>query len=139
MSAVEIDSIIDQYERSFRVNSETDISDFVPPSSSENYNEIVTELIRVELELNWSTQRRKTLAKYSRDFPSVVKDPECFDRIAFEEYRLRVSSGEAVTPNDYQSKHGIKAYHGPFFQYRVNQNRWQVDQGKVKVARTNST
>lgn len=135
MSAVEIDSIIEEYERSFRSDSNTDIFQFVPPRSSEHYDEILTELIRVEMELNWHTKRRKTLAEYSRLFPSVVQNPECLDRIAFEEYRLRVASGESVTPQDYQTQHGIKAYHWPLLS-ALSESEMRVVESSEDVGRS---
>ncbi len=113
MRGNDLDSIVVDYERAFHVNSNTEIDNFVPAQTDTGYFEIVTELIRVELELAWGTDRQKSIEQYSKRFPNVLADQECFDRIAFEEYRLRVKAGEIVTPHDYETKYGIKPYHWP--------------------------
>lgn len=113
MSATELDSIIHRFEDAFASDGGADIQEFAPAATDENYFKIVTELIRVELELAWNSEQSKTIQDYTGLFPDVMQDPECFDRIAFEQYRLRVAFGESVSPQDYHAKYSIKTYHWP--------------------------
>jgi serine/threonine-protein kinase len=113
MNNTELDSFIDRFETAYAEDPRVDICEFAPESTHEHYHQIVTELIRVELELAWNTDRSKPIDEYTKLFPKVLQDKECFDRIAFEEYRLRIAAGESVTPQDYQTKYAINAYHWP--------------------------
>ncbi len=113
MASADLESIIANYEEVCGSDPGADIREFAPDRADENYREIVTELIRVDLELCWTTKNRKTIEDYACLFPNVIADKQCLDQIAFEEYRLRTSSGEDVTPLDYATRYAINANFWP--------------------------
>jgi len=126
MSSANLESIIANYEEVCGSHPGADICDFAPDREDENYREIVTELIRVDLELCWKTRRRKTIEDYTCLFPDVIADKQCLDQIAFEEYRLRASSGEEVTPLDYATRYAINANFWPVLS-TPNESRKNAD------------
>ena len=126
MQSTDLESIVADFERAYAsAPARVDIRDFVS-KDDENYLEIATELIRVEIELRWETEHRKTLEDYRSHFPDVLQDKQSFDQIAFDEYRLRVDSGEEVTPSDYQAKYSIQAYHWPVQQKSSEHNEKKI-------------
>ena len=87
------------------------LRDFLPPEASDQYLTLLTELIRVDMDLAYARGQRKTVEDYRRDYPSVFAKPEALERIAFEEYRLRQHAGEQVSPAEYGDRLDVATDH----------------------------
>jgi serine/threonine protein kinase/Tfp pilus assembly protein PilF len=59
------------------------------------------ELVRVDLELAMGRGRPRRLESYRNEFPELFRDSDALRAVAFEEYRLRQQTGEAVGPDEY--------------------------------------
>lgn len=112
MNQSNIDTIVASYEKAFANDQSVNIREFIPDNLS-NKHEVLTELIRVDMELRWNSSRRLTIEDYSHDFAYVSQNENWFLLILFEEYRLRVSNGEDVTPFDYQEQYSVNVNHWP--------------------------
>jgi serine/threonine protein kinase/Tfp pilus assembly protein PilF len=68
---------------------------------------VLCELIRIDLEYGWESNRPRSLDDYRRDFPGLFDDPDSVQEIAFEEYRLRRRAGQAPSPQEYARRYGV--------------------------------
>ena len=112
MKFTSLDSIISEYENAYSSNRSTDLRDFVSDQDCERID-VLVELIRVDMELRWDTDQRNSIQEYLEWFPILVEDESGVEQILFEDYRLRVSSGEDLSPFDYQDQYSINVYHWP--------------------------
>src|SRR5579864_6335864 len=89
-----LDFRIDAFEEARRIDAEVDLASFLPPREHPRYLPSLAELIRVELDQDWSAGSAKPLADYCARFPELADDPRLMQEIAFEEYRLRREAGQ---------------------------------------------
>ena len=98
-----LDSIVESFESAYVADVIPAIEDFLPDHSDPDFQEILLELLRVDMEYRWSSGDPKRLAEYLSQFESELSDPQLVTQLAFEEYRLRIESGESVTKASYQA------------------------------------
>lgn len=103
----DLDSILEAFERENEVSGGADVVAFLPDSSDPAYQQVAVELIRVDLERSWARGSKKRLDAYREITPLLFTDPRRLAEIAFEEYRLRKQSGEAVTAAEYKRRYAI--------------------------------
>ncbi len=113
MSDRDLDETVASFEAAFSSDFRPNISDYLPHNTLDQNPDIVTELIRVDIELSQQHGFSYFLEEYKRLFPTVFANSRCCDRIYFEDYRTRIDSGETLSPSDYQREFGIKTYHWP--------------------------
>lgn len=75
------------------------IIDFLPETETPLRTELVVELIKLDLEQRWQLGLRKILEEYSDDIPEL-DTVLCVD-LVFEEYHIRKSAGDRVSPTEY--------------------------------------
>ncbi len=112
-SALDIDEIIETFEKQRSHNRRISIRDFLPQEDSVDYTSILTELIRVELEFSWEEGSPKRLNELIADFPQLKNDATALSAIAFEEYRQRQRAGEKPSAAEYHRVHRINTRDWP--------------------------
>src|SRR6476659_2141476 len=95
------------FEHAFEQSGSADLEDFLPPASDPDYPDVLTELARADLRLNWAFGRRRYLDDYVCRFPIELGDPERLAALAQEEYQARLAAGDEVQPDQYQSRYGV--------------------------------
>jgi eukaryotic-like serine/threonine-protein kinase len=101
MDWIAIERVVESFERKFRECGEADVADYAPSTDDTQYVPIVSELIRVDLELRWSRGEHPTLESYQEDFPKVFEDQKTLSAIAYEHYRLHCQAGEKPPTSEY--------------------------------------
>ena len=120
----DLDSILEAFERENEVSGGADVVAFLPDSSDPAYQQVAVELIRVDLERSWARGSKKRLEAYREITPLLFTDPRRLAEIAFEEYRLRKQSGEAVSAAEYKRRYAIDTSVWP------EENDHQVDRNE---------
>lgn len=110
-----IDQFVEAFEQSRGINPQANLLDFFPDSDHPLFADIVTELVRVEMEYSWTDRAGKTVADYQRALPEILADPFMLGQIAFEEYRLRAQAGENVSAEEYRRRYQIDTKNWPRF------------------------
>jgi serine/threonine protein kinase/Tfp pilus assembly protein PilF len=103
----ELDDFVDAFEMVQQRDGRADLPDFLPHPEHPLYRPVLLELLRLDLEYGWQRGQGRSLSEYQRIFPELFEDLACLAQIAFEEYRLRLQVGQAVTPEEYRSRFGI--------------------------------
>ena len=62
------------------------------------------ELVKVDLEQRTTRGRKKPLESYTVDFPELLENGEPPCDLIYEEYHIRRTAGETVTPRDYYQR-----------------------------------
>ena len=129
----DLDSILEAFERENEVSGGADVVAFLPDASDPAYQQVAVELIRVDLERSWARGSKKRLEAYREITPLLFTDPRRLAEIAFEEYRLRKQSGEAVSAAEYKRRYAIDTSVWP------EENDHQVDRNQsASLATTHS-
>src|SRR5215217_4534393 len=88
---VGVDEYVAAFEGAQALGDEVDPAGFLPPPDHPLYAEVLTELVRIDLELGWGRGRRRRVEEYRERFPALA-DPQLLGAVAFEEYRLRLQA-----------------------------------------------
>ena len=88
-------------------NDPVSLRDYLPTETDEKYLPLLTELIRVDLELAYAEGTPKSVDDYLDEYPSIFESPAALERVAFEEFRLRSDHGEPVSTHDYATRYEI--------------------------------
>ncbi|MCA9009856.1 MAG: serine/threonine protein kinase [Planctomycetaceae bacterium] len=75
------------------------IIDFLPAHDSPHRNELASELIKLDLEHRWQRGLRRLVEEYSFDIPDL--DTLLSVELVFEEYHIRKTAGDRVSPTEY--------------------------------------
>lgn len=113
-TAAVLDSVIESFERKRLHDRSVSLRDFLPPVDTADFSQVLTELIRVDLEYSWAEGQPHSLDDYLTDFPQIQDDRQALSAIAFEEYRLRQQAGESPSAAEYHRR------------YRINTRDWPV-------------
>ncbi|GIW81218.1 MAG: hypothetical protein KatS3mg105_3025 [Gemmatales bacterium] len=103
----ELSALLDAYETARFADDKTQIADFLPERQHPLYFAALREMIRIDLELCWDRGQARSIADYVDTFPEVLQDAETLRDITFEEYRLRLQTGDAVSPSEYRQRWGV--------------------------------
>lgn len=109
----DLEEIVEDFELQRARRSDLRIADYVPNANHPQYNEVVVELVRVDLEFSYREGQPRSLEHYLADFPDVLGDPEILSQVAFEDYRLAFRSGAEAVPSDYSFRFGIDTTEWP--------------------------
>lgn len=113
-TAAVMDSVIESFERKRSHNRSVSLRDFLPAADTADFSQVLTELIRVDLEYSWAEGQPRSLEDYLADFPQIEDDRLALSAIAFEEYRLRQQAGESPSAAEYHRR------------YRINTRDWPI-------------
>ena len=109
----DLESCVRSFETANLGERSADIESFLPSDSHPRYLAILGELIRLDLEFSWGRGNPNRLTQYLERFPAVFADADVFQEIAFEEYRLRLVSGERPSASEYAVRYGIDCANWP--------------------------
>jgi serine/threonine protein kinase len=101
------ESFIGRFEEAWQHGDAPPLVSFLPDVSSPCYREVLAELIRIDLEYNFTHGRSRRVADYRAQFPDEFRSLEWATPILFEEYRLRLQAGNYVTPQEYARDYGV--------------------------------
>ncbi len=107
-----IDEFIERYEQARRQGTAS-IEKFLPPADHPQFRTILVELIRVEMEHDWRSGVQRRLTDYQARFPEIFRDPKCRGDLAYEEYRLRLASGERIHRDEYAERFQVDVSNWP--------------------------
>ena len=102
-----LDEYVVAFEAMRASHDEVRLADFLPPSNHPERSTVVVELLRVDLEYGWEQGQPPDIEQYRRWFPEVLEVPEHWERVVFEEYRLRRRAGDGVTRQEYAATYAI--------------------------------
>ena len=100
----ELDEIVDAFESAIAAGHSCAPQDFLPQRSNPEFERIVVELVRVDLERNWRNGVPKSAEDYVLDFPDVFADRHLRSLIAYEEFRVRCQLGEKLQPEEFAQR-----------------------------------
>src|SRR5262245_58614373 len=103
-----LDEYVDAFEQARRSRPEVELADFLPPPDDPLHRPVLRELIRIDLEHGWESNRPRSLEDYRASFPDLFSDPESLQEVAFEEYRLRQLAGQTPSPEEYARRYGVR-------------------------------
>ncbi|HLW68355.1 MAG TPA: serine/threonine-protein kinase [Gemmataceae bacterium] len=98
---------IEAFESAWNRAGAANPADFLPTEEHPSYPTILCELVRVDLELNWTRGKPKPIEDYIREFPLLRNDSELLQQITYEEYRQRLQAGESVHPAEYAERFDV--------------------------------
>src|SRR3954452_17628097 len=106
-SSPTIDDYVLAYESACAAGESTDISSFFPPPDHPRRSEGIVELLRVDLEYAWRDGIRDRLDNQVTRFASLL-DRRQLAEVAYEDFRLRRSAGEATSRAPYAQRFEIE-------------------------------
>lgn len=109
MLHLDFEERVDAYEAALLAGKTSlrELDSFLPPASSEDYFEVLVEMLRITLEHQWQSAGHHSIESFRSLFPSLFEEPTWLRLLAFEEYRLRVSDGQAVDKSEYAKRYQI--------------------------------
>jgi eukaryotic-like serine/threonine-protein kinase len=107
LSTDSLTSRAESFEFALSRDPEANLADFLPPDDHPLFVEIVGELVRIDLGRSWELGAPRRLADYRARFPALFVNPTALAPAALEEFRLRRSRGEAVSPAEYRETYRI--------------------------------
>jgi hypothetical protein len=108
-----LDRQIDAYEHALRESPDTDIAQFLPYAGHPEYYAVLTELLRVRLELGWRSGQPLYLGEAIDRFPELLTQKIQLEALAFEEYRQRRLNGEPVEASEYEIQYALPSLQWP--------------------------
>jgi serine/threonine protein kinase len=108
-AARDLEERLAAFERSLRARPDdpVDLDEFAPAPGSPTRAAVLTELARLDLELQRERGRPVDPADHLRRFPELGADPSAIAALAFEDYRLRRRAGEHPDPAAYARRFGV--------------------------------
>ena len=103
-----LDDYVEAFERARQVREAVALEEFLPAAADPLYSEVLRELVRIDLEFGWESNRPRSLEDYRERFPGLFDDPDSLQAVAFEEYRLRRRAGQTPNPQDYARRYGVR-------------------------------
>src|SRR5688500_15327555 len=101
VAADDLDRRVGAFEAAWAADGPPDLGRFLPPPAAPGYADVLTELVRIDLELRHGRGEAARLDRYTAVYPALFADPARVRELAFEEYRLRAAAGERLTPREY--------------------------------------
>jgi hypothetical protein len=120
-----LDDYVEAFESAYQARGGADIRSFLPPAEDPLHRSVLRELIRIDLEFGWESNRPRSLEDYRGEFPDLFADPDSVQEIAFEEYRLRRRAGQTPSAREYAERYGVRIDHWPGEDRR--------DEGSVRI------
>jgi serine/threonine protein kinase/Flp pilus assembly protein TadD len=100
-----VDEIVSSFEAAWLIEGETDLAEFLPEPGDSIRKPALLELVKVDLRIRRDSGWPRLLEDYLREFPEL--EGGCVEELALSEYRLRLESGEPVSPEEYQARYAI--------------------------------
>ena len=107
ISWVLINHAAEAFESALSRDTSTNLAEFLPDQSDVHFLPILTELIRIDMELRWPNPGC-LVESYLHRFPEIKENEEALQEIALEEYRQREQAGEQPDPAEYRMRYGLE-------------------------------
>jgi eukaryotic-like serine/threonine-protein kinase len=98
---------IEAYEQAIAAGRFVSVRQFLPPQNHEAFNEVLEEILRIRIELDWAAGDQLVLDQILREFPEVQANPRLLGILAFEDYRQRISFTGEKTFQCYAERYGV--------------------------------
>ncbi len=108
----DVDAFVEAFEDARAADRSVSLRQFLPQRDAESYLEVLQELVRVDLDHRFRETGVASLEDYRNDHPELFETPETIEPLAFEEYRLKLSSPKPVAAEEYARR------------YRLDTSRW---------------
>jgi serine/threonine protein kinase len=95
---------LEQFIATWETGSEPTLAEFLPTEPPGHRRMVLVELVKVDLEQRTTRGRKKPLESYAADFPELLENGEPPCDLIYEEYHIRRTAGETVTPRDYYQR-----------------------------------
>lgn len=102
-----------RFEQTWQQQGSAKLENFVPDRESENYLEILAELVRSDMEFRSDSGQPVTAATYFERFPDLGSNANARNEVVFEEYRLCNIRGAAVSHQQMEQRYGVDASDWP--------------------------
>lgn len=104
----DLEYYVDAFESAWAMHGASDVSQFLPPPAHVEHHEIVTELLRVDMEHRLDQGSPVSVDDYLNRFPDTLREETRLRAVAYEEYRGRCATGDETRgPADYGQRYGI--------------------------------
>ena len=105
MPAVLTDAV-EAFETALDADPAADLAGFLPPLADPDFSEVLTELVRVDMERTWAGGAGRSLSDYRGRFPGALTGDH-LQAVAFEEFRQRRLAGQVVLPAEYAARYAV--------------------------------
>lgn len=95
---------LERFIATWETGNEPTLVEFLPPEPPAHRRMVLIELVKVDLEQRTQRGRKKPLESYTSEFPELLENGEPPCDLIYEEYHIRRTSGERVTPRDYYER-----------------------------------
>lgn len=103
-----LDGFVEAFERDCQSGTSRALKEYLPARGDALYLPVLRELVRIDLEHGWESNRPRALEDYRTDFPELFEDAQGLQEVAFEEYRLRRQAGQTPRPEEYSHRYGVR-------------------------------
>jgi serine/threonine protein kinase len=92
---------LEQFIETWDRGTEPTIAEFLPPEPQSHRRLVLIELVKVDLEQRSTRGARRALEAYTTEFPELLENGEPPCDLIYEEYHIRRTAGDNVSPSEY--------------------------------------
>src|SRR6478736_10178869 len=100
----DLSSRLERFIATWDAGSEPTLVEYLPPDPPAHRRMVLVELVKVDLEQRTQRGRQKPLETYSREFPELLENGEPPCDLIYEEYHIRRTAGDNVSPSEYYTR-----------------------------------
>jgi serine/threonine protein kinase len=95
---------LERFIATWEEGREPTLTDYLPPAPPSHRRMVLVELVKVDLEQRAIRGREQSLENYSAEFPELLEDGEPPCDLIYEEFHIRRTAGQDVSPRDYYAR-----------------------------------
>src|ERR1043166_5020875 len=95
---------LERFIETWEGGQEPTLTDFLPEQPPAHRRLVLIELVKVDLEQRTTRGKPKELEAYTTDHPELLENGEPPCDLIYEEYHIRRTAGENVSPRDYYER-----------------------------------
>ncbi|HEY2411431.1 MAG TPA: serine/threonine-protein kinase [Pirellulaceae bacterium] len=95
---------LERFIATWDTGGEPTLVEFLPPEPPTHRRMVLIELVKVDLEQRTQRGRKKPLETYTTEFPELLENGEPPCDLIYEEYHIRRTAGDNVSPRDYYQR-----------------------------------
>jgi serine/threonine protein kinase len=92
---------LERFIETWEGGREPTLAEFLPPEPPSHRRLVLIELVKVDLEQRTTRGAKKALEAYAADFPELLESGEPPCDLIYEEYHIRRTAGDNVSPSEY--------------------------------------
>ena len=109
----DLEGFIEAFEEAVTLHGAKLGPEYLPNEEHANRLEIITELIRTELDLSHTAKNPREIQEYRFFAEEVFRSPEHLAAILYEDFRLREAAGEEIEPSEYLDTYNLPKEYWP--------------------------